>query len=192
MTYDDPIEQAGRAVLVPGLEVIDLAVGAFGVVLPSGAAPMFFRLGRSVGGPIDRARASYLLVANAHLRAGIGGWIDGPGIATRCNAGSGRGAGSGASHAASDEVLCAEIETMAPALRALGENERFARAYLELHVGVVTNVDDPANRPTPADHPTRADQPARANPPRRANRAGASPSRSSTATPTPTPTKRRV
>jgi len=101
----------------PALPVVDAAVGVLTEVPPVLTGPAFVRLGRPANTIIDRARATYLLVANARLRSGKGGWLDGPGLAVGPECGP--------------QALGSELFEVGHALYALGE-ERIARSYLEL------------------------------------------------------------
>jgi hypothetical protein len=63
------------------LPLIDVRPGVLAAVAPPVTTPLFVRLAAAHGGVVDRARATFLLVANADLRSGKGGWLDGPGLA---------------------------------------------------------------------------------------------------------------
>jgi hypothetical protein len=107
----------------PALPIVDLALGVLEAVAPPLVAPAFVRLFAATAAPpaapvVDRARATYLLTANARLRSGKGGWRDGPGLTV--------------DPAYSDRTtLGGELFEVGHALQALGE-ERIARSYLEL------------------------------------------------------------
>ena len=103
---------------------VDLTVGVFAVALPPLDPPLFLRLARLSSPTVNLARATYVLAANADLRAGRGGWIDGPGVAVD----------SGPLDRA---LLSAELHEAGHALDLLGE-ESIARSYLELRGTLVT------------------------------------------------------
>lgn len=100
------------------IAVEDVAVGVFDVALGALSGPVFLRLATGHTDTVNRARATYVLVANALLRAGKGGWIEGPGLAV---------VGADAERTG----LRAELYQMGQALAVLGD-ERRARSYLEL------------------------------------------------------------
>ena len=102
----------------PGMPLVDLTVGVLDVALPAVIAPVFLRLAPPCTDTVDRARATFVLVANARLRAGKGGWIEGPGLTVGTTNGD-------------REPLREEIYAVGHGLRTLGD-ERVARSYLEL------------------------------------------------------------
>jgi hypothetical protein len=95
------------------LPVVDFAPGVLGVHEPSVELPVFLRLATPETAVVDRARATYLLVANAGLGAAVGGWIDGAGMAVE------------------RLPIATALHEVGRALRALGE-EAIARSYLEV------------------------------------------------------------
>ena len=103
---------------------VDLTVGVLAVSLPALDPPVFLRLAGPSSPTVDLARATYVLAANADLRAGRGGWIDGPGLAVD----SGR---------LDRALLSAELHEAGHALALLGD-EWIARSYLELRGALVT------------------------------------------------------
>jgi hypothetical protein len=98
--------------------LIDVRPGVLTAIAPVVTVPLFIRLAAAHGGTVDRARATYLLVANANLRSGKGGWRDGPGIAVEPNPGT-------------REHLSDELWQVGTALTALG-NAEVAGSYLEM------------------------------------------------------------
>jgi hypothetical protein len=98
--------------------IVDLVVGAFAARVPPLLGPTFLRLERPATPLIDRARATYVRAANAHLRCGRGLWLDGAGLAV--------------DPATTDPTLLAlELLALARALAALGD-AAIAQSYLEM------------------------------------------------------------
>lgn len=109
----------GRTPLpAPPRPVIAVAVGVLGVALPRLDGPAILRLAPQAGGLVDRARATYLLTANRHLRATTGAWSDGPSLVVD-------------PVPADMERLRGEIHAIGTSLRVLGD-EAIARSYLEM------------------------------------------------------------
>jgi hypothetical protein len=100
-----------------GLPATDVVAGSFTVDATRPTAPVFLRLAPESEPSIDRARATYLLLANAHLRAGTAGWQGGPGMVTGPDA--------------DPALLGRELLELAAGIRVLGD-ERVAAAYLAL------------------------------------------------------------
>jgi len=106
------------------IAAVDLTVGVLAVSLPALDPPVFLRLAGASSPTVDLARATYVLAANADLRAGRGGWIHGPGVAVD-------------SGPVDRALLCAELHEAGHALALLGD-EWIARSYLELRGALVT------------------------------------------------------
>jgi hypothetical protein len=111
------------------LPVAEVAVGTLTANVTLPAVPAFLRLAPAAGTLVDRARATYLLVANAHLGPAVGGWLDGPGLVVEPTADL--------------AALRRELLEVATGLRALGD-ERLARAYSAL--GTPTEPCVPVDR----------------------------------------------
>jgi len=111
----DAVELAARVAC--DQPVIDVVAGTFTVDVTRPTAPVFLRLAPESEPAIDRARATYLLRANAHLRAGTAGWQGGPGMATGPDV--------------DPALLGRELLELAAGIRVLGD-ERIAAAYLAL------------------------------------------------------------
>lgn len=99
--------------------VVDVRVGVLTAGAPVVTAPVFLRLGEPDCDVVGRARATFLLIANAHLRSGKGGWINGPGLAVDPQA-------SDRAH------LQQELLDVGHGLAALGDAD-LAASYLELN-----------------------------------------------------------
>lgn len=101
-----------------GLAVVGLATGTLATALPPLARPVFLRLASEETDVVDRARATYLGLAAADLRACRPAWSGGPGVAVDPSQ-------------VDRACLAAEIHALGRALRVLGD-ETIARSYLEL------------------------------------------------------------
>lgn len=106
------------SLLAPDPTVVDLEIGLFEVVPPDVSTRVFLRLLTAVGSEVDSARATYVLVANARLRAAKAGWMGGAGVVV------GR-------TDTDDALLRRELSELGQGLRALGD-ETIARSYLDL------------------------------------------------------------